>query len=380
LYGAKSSNSSGFKGALTIDPIMDSRYKFGNPGIPMFKPNLIAMIRAIQSICVAAIVLCTGVVQAQFGSLGFDGRIVVPDPHFDYPPIQVRLLNDDFDGRTIAYAYTEGTGSYAFKGLAEGTYYVAVHLDGYQDVMQRVDMTSRVGFNLRGINILLKPSVPEPNANAALTRENKQAIDAYGKAINERARGHFDAAAKLLETAVKLVPEYPDAHVELAEVYLELHRRVDAERELRIARDLSPENLRALLGLGRIYLEEAEVQIATGASQNSVKPLIARAHDLLAEAVVRNPNSAMAGYLLGSAYFRSAAYDSAESELKRSLSLDKGMFPARIMLVNVYVVQQKWQNALDTLDKFIVENPSSPYVQEARTIRASVARRLSPTP
>jgi tetratricopeptide (TPR) repeat protein len=247
-------------------------------------------------------------------------------------------------------------------------------------VIQRVDLTSRVGFNLRGVNILLKPRVSEPDVDSALTRENKQAIDAYGKAINERARGHFDAAAKLLELAVMLVPEYPDAHLELGEVYLELHRRVDAEKEFRTAHDLSPESQRALLDLGRLYLEEADVQLATGASQNSIRPLLARARDLLSEAVIRNPKSATAGYLLGTAHFRSASYDIAESELKRALSLDKGMFPARIMLVNVYVVQQKWQNALDTLDKFIADNPSSPYVQEARTIRANVARRLSPNP
>ena len=346
----------------------------------MHTPNHMAMLRALQGIGLIAIVLTAGFMQAQTGSFGFDGRLVVPDPHFDYPAIEVRLLNDDFDGRTIAYTYTEGTGSYAFKGLAEGTYFVAVHFDGFQDVIQRVDMTARVGFNLHGVNILLKPIVPEPNVSSALTRENKQAIDAYGKAINERAKGRFEAAAKLLETAVRLVPEYPDAHLELGEVYLELHRRIDAEKEFRTAHDLSPESLRALLDLGRLYLEEADVQLATGASQNSIRPLLARSRELLAEAVIRDPNSAMAGYLLGTVYFRSASYDNAESELKRALALDKGMAPARIMLANVYVVQQKWQNALDTLDKFIVENPSSPYVKEARSIRSNVARRLSPAP
>jgi tetratricopeptide (TPR) repeat protein len=344
----------------------------------MLRPNHMVMIRVL--LCLTIAVLSASAMQAQTGSFGFDGRIVVPDPHFDYPPIEIRLLNDDFDGRTIAYAYTEGTGSYAFKGLGEGTYYVAVHLDGYQDLIQRVDMTARVGFNLHGVNILLKPIVPEPKVNAALTHENKQAVDAYGKAVNERAKGHLEAAAKLLETAVKLVPEYPDAHLELGEVYLELHRRVDAEKEFRTAHDLSPESLRALLDLGRLYLEEADVQLATGASQNSIRPLLTRSRDLLGEAVIRNPNSAMAGYLLGTVHFRSASYDNAESELKRTLALDKGMAPARIMLANVYVVQQKWQNALDTLDQFIVENPSSPYVQEARTIRTNVARRLSPNP
>ncbi|HET9129609.1 MAG TPA: hypothetical protein VFO86_01610, partial [Terriglobia bacterium] len=98
----------------------------------MHKPNHNSMIRALQGILLTAIVLNSGVMQAQTRSYGFDGRLIVADPHFDYPAIEVRLLNDDFDGRTIAYTYTESTGSYAFKGLAEGTYYVAVHFEGFQ--------------------------------------------------------------------------------------------------------------------------------------------------------------------------------------------------------------------------------------------------------
>jgi Tfp pilus assembly protein PilF len=346
----------------------------------MYKPIFSATGRALQIISLSAIFLGGGFVHAQIGNFGFDGRIVVPDPHFDYPPIEIRLLRDDFDGRTLAYAYTEGTGSFAFKGLAEGSYCVVIHLDGYQNVVQRIDLTARVGFTLRGVNIILKPNVPEVNDPVPSTREGRQAVEAYEKAFSERAKGRYEAAAKLLEKAVALVPEYPAAHLDLGEVYLVLHRRVDAEREFRIAHELSPENLHALLSLGRIYLEEADVQIANGASSASVRPLIAKSRDFLAEAVIRGPSSAVAGYLLGSVYFRSASYETAEKELKRALSLDKEMAPARIMLINVYVVQQKWQSALDALDKFLSENPSSPYAAEARTIRISVLRRLSPTP
>ena len=346
----------------------------------MLKRNFRSTGHALQFICLAAIFLGGGYVHAQTGTFGFDGRIIVPDPHFEYPPIEIRLLRDEFDGRTLAYAYTEGTGSFAFRGLAVGSYYVVVHVDGYQQMVERVDLTARAGSMLRVVNIILKPNVPELNEPVPSTREGKQAVEAYGKALNERAKGHFDSAARFLETAVTLVPDYPAAHLDLGEIYLELHRRVDAEREFRIARELSPESLRALLNLGRIYLEEADVQIANGASPNSVKPLITRARDLLAEAAIRDPSAAMAGYLLGSAYFREASYETAEKELKRALSLDKQLFAARLMLINVYVVQQKWQSALDTLDKFLSENPPAPYAAEARTIRNSVVRRLSPTP
>ena len=87
----------------------------------MHKPNHVDMVRILRGICLAIIALSSGVVQAQSGSFGFDGRLVVPDPHFDYLPIEIRLLNDDFDGRTIAFTYTEGTGS--------NVVVFAVHLD-----------------------------------------------------------------------------------------------------------------------------------------------------------------------------------------------------------------------------------------------------------
>ncbi len=50
--------------------MMDSRYKFENPWISMYKPYFISLI----------ILLFPWGVQAQTGSYGFDGRLVVQDP------------------------------------------------------------------------------------------------------------------------------------------------------------------------------------------------------------------------------------------------------------------------------------------------------------
>src|SRR6187455_2511758 len=132
----------------------------------MYMPNFRTTVRYLPYIsrCIwlsAAILFGTVAAHAQTGPFGFDGSIVAPDPHFDYPPIQLRLLRDAFDGQTLAYAYTEGTGRFAFKGLAEGTYYLVAHVDGYQDIVERVDLTSRVRAMLHGVNIILKPRVSD---------------------------------------------------------------------------------------------------------------------------------------------------------------------------------------------------------------------------
>ena len=51
-------------------------------------------------------------------------------------------------------------------------------------------------------------------------------------------------------------------------------------------------------------------------------------------------------------------------ELNRALSLDPGIFPARISLINVYIEQKRWQDALDNLDQFLLENPAAQLVVE----------------
>ncbi len=58
------------------------------------------------------------------------------------------------------------------------------------------------------------------------------------------------------------------------------------------------------------------------------------------------------------------------------LELDQMLAAARITLINVYVQQQSWQNALENLDAFLLENPTSPYRQQVITTRLSVVRRL----
>jgi hypothetical protein len=44
----------------------------------------------------------------------------------------------------------------------------------------------------------------------------------------------------------------------------------------------------------------------------------------------------------------------------------------------VYIAQQQWQNALDNVDTFLLENPDSVYRQQVLGIRSSILRRATP--
>ncbi|HLQ79055.1 MAG TPA: tetratricopeptide repeat protein, partial [Terriglobia bacterium] len=140
------------------------------------------------------------------------------------------------------------------------------------------------------------------------------------------------------------------------------------------------ESFRVLMSLGRLYVLIADEKLQDPLTRDSAPPIFRQAYNLLAAAAARDPKSAMASYMVGSVEFRLGSYKDAEKDLKHALELDPSVFPARITLINVYVAQRMWQDALENIDEFILGNPSSAFRQEVMATRAVVIRRLSPNP
>jgi tetratricopeptide (TPR) repeat protein len=156
-----------------------------------------------------------------------------------------------------------------------------------------------------------------------------------------------------------------------------LSRRNEAAAEFRKAHELNPDSARPFLVLGRLFLEEADIEILSATNADTSTKLKA-ARESLTEAVRRDPKLATAFYYLGAVDFRTQTYTDAETELKCALELDPKLFEARIILINVFVNQQKWQAALDSADTFLLEYPTSPYRPQVATTCQSIARRLQP--
>jgi predicted Zn-dependent protease len=61
--------------------------------------------------------------------------------------------------------------------------------------------------------------------------------------------------------------------------------------------------------------------------------------------------------------------DRAEVALKKALELAPKMFQVRLMLANVYLKQQRYDNLMEQLDRYLAENPNGdqrPAVEEMR--------------
>ena len=144
--------------------------------------------------------------------------------------------------------------------------------------------------------------------------------------LNEAAvaavrRGDYDAAASLLDQALRLDPRDGVLRGNLARVrtvmghrFLRLRQAERAAEQYRVALDLAPEEMAALLGLGDALLEQRETRAAV---------------EVFRRAVAVDPNNPDARVRLGQAYYSGGELEAALSEWRMAQSLRPEDAPLR---------------------------------------------------
>lgn len=315
------------------------------------------------------------------------GKVITQNQRDGEQRIEVRLERSST--QVILTTFTDGSGNFDFRNLGPGSYFISVNLDGYEPVRQSVDLFNAFGNN--GITIFLnKPAVVFRDRPAAIDaadpdivdvsqmKENfpKKALQSFEKAVDEKKKGRFESALKLLQEAVKLAPNFFHAHNNLGIVYHALKRYTDAEQEFKRSRQLNAKSERPLVNLGSLYIDQAHLQKNGGEETGK---LLDQALDALEEAVKLNPRSSIGHLLLGQANYRSGFYEEAEVAFKRAQYLDPELGVARLMLANVYVRLQKWDQVLEHLDAYLKENPKAADYASVEEMRGRVARSLQAT-
>ncbi len=307
------------------------------------------------------------------------GYIIAPTKgHID--SFEVFLTMRDGEG-VIAHASSGAYGEYMFRNVETGNFDILIRQPGFRESRTPIQSgdPERIGGGRAAfisLNILLIPDSVGDAITYKETEYTNSLVEEYGKGLEEISRKHPELAVTHLENVVREVPDFSDARVNLGLVYQDLSRRDDAEKQFRAAIDLKGDSARPFLALGRMYLEDAELRIHSGAAREAIQSKLVQAREALSEASTLDPKSASAFYHLGAVDFRSESYPTAEIELKHALELDPALFPARITLINVFVMQEMWQEALDNADMFLLENPGNPFRKDVLSTRSHVMRKL----
>src|SRR5215813_513813 len=310
------------------------------------------------------------------------GKIVIANQHDFDQRIEVRLEKSAL--QTIQTTYTDSSGNFEFRNLAPGTYYVSVTLEGYEPVHQLVEIFNSFG-NFSVTIFLNKPAVEVRDRPFGLDaadpdivdvnqmKENfpKKAVQDYEKALEEKQKGRLESAVKLLEEAIQLAPKFFHAHNNLGILYQSLKRYPDAEREYKRSHQLNVKSERPLVNLGSLFIEQSSLQRS---DREAGGKLLDQALDSLEEAVKLNPRSALGYFLLGQANYRSDFLEEAEAAFKKAHDLDPRISAARLMLANLYVKMEKWDDVLEQLDAYLKENPKAVDRASVEQMRERIAK------
>jgi Flp pilus assembly protein TadD len=309
------------------------------------------------------------------------GRIIA-DGVFDYPMVEVRLEYDG--GQPIGFAYTNSSGEFTFQGPAiqlDQNVYVNIRMDGYKPHRERLDGLSPNGFGGILTIFLERENTVRIGKSGAAIVDIKQlrahvpgkAVDEYEKALKDSSKGNANSAIERLERAVKLAPDFYEAQNTLGIHYLKLEKYDDAETALLRAKDLSPKAADPLINLGMLYYRRGETLTDSGKPEEAAA-VFQKATQFLEESVQRSPLSPLANSYLGAALYKTGSYERAETTLNHALELDEQQHDARLMLINVYVKQTRYEEAVAQIKTYLTKNPKAPQRPALERIQAQIEK------
>jgi tetratricopeptide (TPR) repeat protein len=304
--------------------------------------------------------------------------------------VEVRLERSGM--QLIQIQYTDSLGNFEFRGIQPAQYYIAVRVDGYDEVREEVQMSVGLGREVSVSIFMNRPAVTTVRrSGAGGDSENpdtvdvtqlslpRKALEEYEKALQDSRKGDSDKAIKRLEEAIRIAPEFYQAHNNLGVHYQKANRFRDAEKEFRRAREINPRGQQPLVNLGSLFIQESDARKEEG--QKVVGQILDNALEVLESAVKETPRSAVAHYYLGAANYKSDFYQEAETALKTALEIDPKLGSARLTLINVYIRQRQWRTVLEHLNTYLDQDPSATDRAAMERMRSQVLKALeTPAP
>ena len=332
-------------------------------------------IRAIESVFAFTALLLVFNIIAQGQGRGstisggvnkIQGRVRFPSNN---PAISVRVRLET-PSITSVITVTDAEGMFYFNGLGAGQYTVIVEAGEDYEIFREiveidspvsVDRTIYIPPSPRTFNVLadlrLKETIRNrPGViNASLADVPKAALKEFKKALEAENKGETNQAIEKFNEAVKLHPQFFEAHAELGALYLKTNQLDKAVESLRTALALNGKNLNVRLTAGVALLNKKEM---------------AEAEKHLREVVSGDETAATPRMYLGIALLGLKRIDEAENEFLRAISNkdDEKIARAHYYLGGIYWGKRNYKLAADELEKYLEISPKAPDSEKVRKI------------
>ena len=262
-------------------------------------------------LCLLLLLVGTFPAAAQTNSL--QGRVITPSGSQPNTPVKVRLT---FNGRLIYETFTDLSGRFNFSGIAKGTYQLTAEGDG--QTFQTTTVYAEVsafgsGGQYFSQDIQLRPiahkAAGQPGVVNAFTQNvPKPARQAFDRATKLTQEQKIAAATEQLLTAIKLFPEYFEAHLQLGNIFLQSGQFDQAIAELDKAREINPNDERTYQSFGLVLMKRKNYAVAVA---------------VFSEAARLNPENPLNALMRGTALIHQAASISEAAPADRNYLLSR---------------------------------------------------------
>jgi tetratricopeptide (TPR) repeat protein len=260
------------------------------------------------------------------------GKVITPSGTQPTAPVRVKLT---FNGRAINETFTDLSGRFSFPGVSRGTYQLTAEGDGinfetttvYADVAAFGGSPQNFTQDIQLRPIAHKPTAQPGVVNAFTQNVPDAAKQAFTTGVKLAEEGKIEAAVENIRNAIKIFPDYFDAHLQLGNMFLKAEQFNEAIAELDLARQVNPNDERSYQSFGLLLMKQRNFPMAVAifaeaARLNPANPMnaVMKATALIHQAAVTSesaPATENRSYLLGRADIALAqAADLSDNKLK----------------------------------------------------------------
>ena len=221
---------------------------------------------SLSSVVLILLFACSSSVVAQ-GHHVLEGKVISPSGTQPINPVRVKLT---YNGRAIHDTFSDLSGRFSFPGLNRGRYQLTAEGDGatFETTTVYADV-SAFGSSSQTFtqDIQLRPIKPKPTQqpgviNAFTQNVPEPARQAFVQGVKLAEEGKTDAAIENMRNAIKIFPEYFEAHLHLGNTFLKLEQFNEAIAELDLARQINPNDERAYQSFGLLLMKQKNFAVA----------------------------------------------------------------------------------------------------------------------
>ena len=274
---------------------------------------------------------------------------------------QITISLESGNGGLINQTVTNNEGDFFFGGLGDTSYVITISTADYNPISERVEFVRNIGpqdpGETRTVEItLVGKGYRSPRAGFTFVQNvPKPALNAFEQATKLLGSGRTQEALTALESAIRIFPDYCDAHFLLAIELTKQGKLDDAIKHLNEAQRVNPKDDRIWYAFGKALMQQRKYAVAArvfaeAANLNPLEPQ----YPLMQGTALIDQASAIDAKTQQATDARAYFFAEAEKALLRAYERsDKKLAAVHLQLARLYEKRGDRVRAADELEQYL---------------------------